>query len=60
MDKFKWAAVVEYDSGETAGAVVEASSEMEAWRKVLEAFNCGKNVRSVRLAMIVTSERECL
>lgn len=60
MDKYKWAAIVEYDSGETTGAVVEASSEMEAWDKILGAFNYGRNVRSVRLAMILTPEKERL
>lgn len=60
MEKYKWAAIIEYNGGETTGAVVEAVSEMEAWEKILAAFNCGRNVSSIRLAMILTEERSKL
>lgn len=60
MEKHKWAAIVGYDGGETTGAVVEAGSEMEAWDKILAAFNHGRNVSSIRLSMILTEERSKL
>ena len=60
MEKHKWAAVVEYEGGETTGAVVEGTSNMEAWEKILAAFNGGRNVTSIRLAMILTDERRKL
>ena len=60
MEEYKWAAIVEYGGGETTGAMVTAASEMEAWEKILAAFNCGRNVSSIRLAMILTEERSKL
>lgn len=60
MEKYKWAAIVEYDSGEKTGAWVKASSEMEAWEKLLEVFNGGRNISSIRLAMVLTNERSKL
>lgn len=40
--------------------MVPAVGEMEAWEKILAAFNCGRNVSSIRLAMILTDERSKL
>lgn len=59
-EKYKWATIVEYDGGGTTGAMVPAVGEMEAWEKILAAFNCGRNVSSIRLAMILTDERSKL
>lgn len=57
MEDYKYVAIVEYDSGETTGAIVMATNEMEAWEKILTAFGQGRNVRNIRLAMVLTDER---
>lgn len=57
MQEEKYVAIVEYDSGETTGAIVTATNEMEAWEKILAAFGQGRNVRNIRLAMVLTDER---
>lgn len=57
LKDYKYAAIVEHDSGETTGAIVMATNEMEAWGKLLAAFGQGRNIQNIRLAMVLTDER---
>ena len=53
----KFTAILTYNTGETTGASVQADSCREAWRKLLDAFDGGENIRSVTLAQVLTPER---
>lgn len=53
----KFTAILTYNTGETTGAAVQADSCREAWRKLLDAFDGGENIRSVTLAQVLTPER---
>ena len=53
----KYAVIVTYSGGETTGAVITASSQEDAWERVMELFGCGKNIRGVQMACILTPER---
>ena len=60
MAKEKYAAIIEYSSWAKTGAWVVAESEVEAWAKLMEAFNCGKNISKISLEMVLTDEMGCL
>lgn len=60
MEKLKYAAIIEYSSGEKTGAWVQAESDAQAWEKLLVAFSHGKSISKISLAMVLTPERECL
>ncbi len=53
----KFAAILSYNTGEATGAAVQADSCREAWRKLLDAFDGGENIRSIQLAQVLTPER---
>lgn len=53
----KFAAILSYNTGEATGAAVQADNCREAWRKLLDAFDGGENIRSIQLAQVLTPER---
>ena len=54
----EYAAIITYTSGEKTGATVHAPDREMAWRKMLEAFNYGVNVKAVELCEILTGDHE--
>nr|DAD93821.1 MAG TPA: hypothetical protein [Myoviridae sp. ctcwu24] len=52
----KYSAIVTYANGVSTGATVNAEGSKEAWAKVLELFNGGKNVQCIQVSAILTEE----